>query len=283
MTRKIVLAAALCVAVAALGIGTAPALAADGCTCHTLEPPTAPTPHAPFVASVTDCTTCHVGWTVPHPEAVEPALTARLAVYEFFYAATGGLSIPWVPLAGVTVYPQMKAPAATDWTTLEPLFGDDRIATDGVGTWFRMVGAGTVGPPVGTIFRAISQGVAGPPVVMPAISGPFKRPVPTITLRLRGLSNGALASGHAVTARGAALPRELIGQKVQLRVQRGRYGATHITWHRIGSFTRIIGSAGDFSWRYTPKERGQYRVRAFINATSAYRAATTGWRQFRVM
>jgi hypothetical protein len=209
-------------------------------------------------------------------------LTARLAVFEFFAAVTGGLSIPWVPLAGVTIYPQMKVPGATDWTTLEPLFGDDRIATDGAGMWFRMVGAGTVGPPVGTIFRAISEGVAGPVVVMPAISGPFKRPIPTITLRLRGLSDGALASGHAVTARGTAMPAELVGQKVQLRVQRGRYGATHITWRRIGSFTRIIGSAGDFSWRYTPKARGQYRVRIFMDATSAYRGVTTAWRHFRV-
>jgi len=50
MRRKIALAIVLCLA-AALSIGAAPALAADGCTCHTAVPPIggAPAAHAPLV------------------------------------------------------------------------------------------------------------------------------------------------------------------------------------------------------------------------------------------
>jgi hypothetical protein len=71
MNRRFVLAAVLCLA-AALAIGAAPALAADGCTCHTADPPTATAAHAPLVAGVTDCTVCHLGRTAPTPVRSQP-------------------------------------------------------------------------------------------------------------------------------------------------------------------------------------------------------------------
>ena len=54
MRHKIVLTVLLCLATATLAIWAAPALAADGCTCHTAEPPTATAAHAPFVAGVAE-------------------------------------------------------------------------------------------------------------------------------------------------------------------------------------------------------------------------------------
>jgi len=274
--------------IVALSLGAAPALAADGCDCHTVEPLTAPTPHAPYVAGVTACTTCHVGWTVPHPTALTPNLTAGLRRHEFFVEVTGGLSIPWVPLAGVTIYPQVKGPAATEWTTLEPLFGADRIATDGTGHWFRMVGGLTAWPPEDVTYRAVSQGVAGPPVVMPALSGPFKRPIPPLTLKLKGLTHRVLARGHAVTATGRGLPTELAGQKVIVRVWQRRFwyrsqsGVVHWGWHRKIGKTVKIKLAGDYSAKFTVRTRGVYRVRAIIEATAAYRIVRTDYRLFRV-
>ena len=120
---------------------------------------------------------------------------------------------------------------------------------------------------------------------MPALSGPFTPPVPDdVTLRIQGLTRGAIAHGHAVTAKGKALPTELAGQKVHLRLQRWQYGTAHTIkiWVRVRSATLAVGSAGAFSWRFTPKARGQYRVRTFMDATSAYGGVTTAWRHFRV-
>ncbi len=121
MKRKFILALVLALAfVVALGIGAAPALAQTGCDCHTAVPPTngAPAAHAPFVASVTDCTVCHKGMTVPHPELVEPTLTVSGRVAGIGFAIRGGLSRPWLPLAGIVVYVQAKAPAAADYIEL---------------------------------------------------------------------------------------------------------------------------------------------------------------------
>ena len=284
MRRKLFLAVVLGLAVVALGIAAAPALAADGCACHTAVPPTndAPAAHAPYVPSITDCTVCHKGMAVPHPTLVEPDLTVKIYGGEFFNVLGGGLSIPWVPLAGVTVYPQVKAADATDWTTIGPVFGPGPIATDETGMW----GMGVVKnfPLPGSSLRAISEGVAGPPVVMPGLSAPFTRPLPTLTLKLGGLTDGAIEQGQAATARGTALPVELAGQNVLVRLQRARWwaGNHRWLWRTVRTATRTIGATGDFSARFTPKAAGRYRIRAVIEKTAAYRGVQTDWRRFRV-
>ena len=283
MRRKLLLAVVLGLAVVALAIAAAPALAADGCDCHTAVPPTndAPAAHAPYVPSITDCTVCHKGMAVPHPTLVEPALTVKIYPGEFYNFLGGGLSIPWVPLADVTIYPQVKAADATEWTAIKPPFWEgERIATDETGRWgwgvFRVFAPDSL--------RAISEGVAGPPVVMPGLSAPFTRPVPTLTLKLGGLTDGAIKQGRAVTARGTALPVELAGQNVLVRLQRGRWwaGNHRWLWRTVRTVTRTIGAAGDFSARITPKDAGRYRVRAIIEETSAYRVVKTDWRRLRV-
>lgn len=280
MRHTFVLATVLCLVTAALGVAAAPAPAADGCTCHTDASPTATPAHAPFVASIADCTVCHKGMAVPHPTLVEPNLTAQIYGGEFMNVIGGGLSIPWVPLADVTIYPQVKEAGATEWTAVKPPFGGDRVATDTAGMW----GFGTFRVFAPDSLRAISEGVAGPPVVMPGLSAPFTRPVPTLTLKLGGLTDGAIKLGQAVTARGTALPVELAGQKVLVRLQRARWwaGNHRWLWRTVRTATRTIGAAGDFSARITPKDAGRYRVRAIIEKTSAYRAVKTDWRRLRV-
>lgn len=277
MKRKIVLAL-LCLATAALGIGAAPALAADGCICHTADSQTATAAHAPLVAAVTDCTTCHKGMTVPHPELLEPTLYVGKP-----YAAgigvdvRGGLSRPWLPLAGVVVYIQTREPAGTVYADV------GKVKTDVRGLY--VSGIGAIGPPAfNLVLRAISQGLAGPPVVMPAISVPrAPKPTPTLTLRLSGLTRGAVRRGHAVTVAGKVTPTDMAGQKVRLTVQ--KWLVNKARWPVTGAslvVNRTISATGAYSWKYTPKHPGLYRVKAKIANTSAYNAAITDWRRFRV-
>jgi len=273
MRRKIVLTVLFCLATATLGIGVAPALATDGCTCHTAVPPTngAPAAHAPFVVGV-DCTTCHVGWTVPHPEAVKPTLYIDVWV-GLGIIASGGLGRPYMPLTDVVVYVQKKRPAETDYTRAED------VKTDARGLYEVLLGV--VGPWMG---RAISQGLAGPPVVMPALSEPpVALPTPTLTFRLSGLTRRAVRLGHAVSLAGKVTPTDMAGQKVRLAMQqwdsaKSRWGAR---WARLVA-KPTISATGAYSRMYTPKHRGLYRVRALIPGTSAYNYAGTDWRRFRV-
>jgi hypothetical protein len=121
---------------------------------------------------------------------------------------------------------------------------------------------------------------------MPAISVPtVARPTPTLTLRLSGLTRGAVKLGDAVRAAGKVTPTDMAGQKVRLTVQKRN---AHFRWSSRWSgkyhpaVKRTISTTGAYSWMYTPKHPGLYRVRAHIVNTSAYKAALTDWRRFRV-
>jgi len=281
MRRKIVLTVLLCLATtAALAIGAAPAQAAGGCACHTAVPPTggAPAAHAPLVVGVTDCTTCHKGMTVPHPKLVNPALYVGIPHVDGLGTnVDGGLSRPWMPLAGVVVYMQTKEPSGTVYTDAGKLKTDVR--------GFYVFGLGGAIPPVSSrVPRAISQGLAGPPVIMPAISVPtVAGPTPTLTLGLSGPTRGALRLGHAVSVAGKVTPTDMAGQKVRLTVQ--KWLVQESRWPATGDslfVNRTISPTGTYSWMYTPKHPGLYRVKAKIANTSAYNAAMTDWRRFRV-
>jgi hypothetical protein len=270
MRRKIVLTVLFCLATA-LAIGAAPALAASGCTCHTAVPPTggAPAAHAPLVADVAACTTCHKGMKVPHPQLVKPTLYIGVYVGLGIFAR-GGLSRPFLPLTDVVVYVQKKEPAETDFTRAGV------VKTDRFGLY--EVQLGTVGS---WMARAISQGLAGPPVVMPALSKPpVALPTPTLTLRLSGLTRGAVRLGNAVSLAGKVTPTRMAGRKVRLTVQ--KRDSAKSRWHYTTIVKRTISATGAYSWMYTPKHRGLYRCWAFIPETSAYHAAFTDWTRFRV-
>lgn len=273
MKRKIVLATVVCLAVATLGIGAAPALATDGCTCHTTEPPTATAAHASLVAAVTDCTTCHKGMTVPHPELLEPTLTL-VTVPGFLGgdpSAFVRLFLPFKPLGGVTVYVQGKAADATGYTDL------DHGTTNRDGEAYTR----TVPRPVpeGMTFRAISQGRTGPPVVKPAFSvSPVEPPAISAVLRLRGLTSYRLRLGRTVTFRATWTPTDLAGQRAHFRVQRWAHGDE--VWGR--SFLRTINAEGLMTYRFRPRTRGLYTVFAGMGGTAAYQGFQTDARRFRV-
>ena len=100
---------------------------------------------------------------------------------------------------------------------------------------------------------------------------------PKVTLKLSGLTSGAMRLGRSVTAKGKVTPSSLAGSKVKLTVQ--KRGAR---WVTLKSVARTISASGAYSWKYKPARRGAYRMRATIAKTAAHTAATTTWRSFKV-
>jgi photosystem II stability/assembly factor-like uncharacterized protein len=101
---------------------------------------------------------------------------------------------------------------------------------------------------------------------------------PRMTLKLSGLSGGAMRLGRRVTARGAVTPTSLAGAKVNLTFQKKRSGR----WVTLKRVARTISVKGVYSWPYKPATRGAYRVRAGIAKTANHMAAGTAWRSFKV-
>ena len=279
MKRTFVVAVVLCLAAtAALAIGAAPALAASGCACHTAVPPTggAPAAHAPFVVGV-DCTTCHPDWTVPHPDAEQTSLYFWPRTSATGLKLTGSVGVvKWGPPAlvylrighpDVVVYLQRKLWGATEFTDLT------QVTTGGKGGFSFIVAS----PPRFAVYRAIAEGHVGPLVgggsalFEPVYDQHFM--TPKLTLKLQGVKNGIVKLGNSVTATGTVEPAD-IGVKAIIRVQK-RVAAKSAAWPWGWWVTRMIvyralSATGTFSYRFTPRELGWFRV--------SFRTRTTaGW------
>ena len=267
MRRKIVLTVLLCLATA-LAIGAAPALAASGCTCHTADPPTAPAAHAPLVLGVTDCTTCHKGITVPHPELVVPSLTLTKAESGLL----GRFVVKGKGINGVVVYLQQRLWGETAFTDLTQVTTQTRIMGSTSG-WFYFP---VPHPTPWAAYRAVSEGVAGPPVVVPG-----KRvwlPKPELTVEIRGIGGGwgeypTTRLGRTLTVRGTVAPADL-GGKVTIRVQK----RVNHRWVNHVRVKRAISATGTYSWKWTPSHRGKYRVFVAVPATDTHRGIVVRWR-----
>jgi hypothetical protein len=273
MNRKLVLATALCLAVAALGIGAAPAVAADGCECHTAAEPTATPAHALLVAGVTDCATCHVGMTVPHTGQVTQAIffyrgRPVAAGYRLNGQAYDILMLgKGVKRVGVTIYLQQRAPGET-------VFADIGQATT---NRYGNFGYTVTAPVPYAYYRAVAQGQIVPSrIALPCIRD--LAPTPMLTLALRGLTRGAVARGHGVTARGRARPAGMAGEAVRFEVQK-QVKAKFIP---LTTVNRTCSAAAAYSWTYKAKAPGLYRVRAVHPRSEDYAGARSPWRQFRV-
>ena len=99
-----------------------------------------------------------------------------------------------------------------------------------------------------------------------------------VTLTLSGLRAGTVRLGRIVTASGALTPAGLAGSSVTLRVEMKK-GAT---WLKVKTTSVRSRPEGTYMWKYEPRTKGTYRMRASIVATAAYPAATTAWRGFKV-
>ncbi len=274
MKRKIILATVLCLAVAALGIGATPALAADGCTCHTAVPPTggAPAAHDPLVSGVPDCTTCHVGWTVPHPDAVSPKMT--LAAWP--YVGLGGQlqkSGGNGGYDGVTVYLQQRAPGASGFTDLMAVKTHRAV---GYIFTFHGVFEGTLTSPVwGATYRAVSQGVAGSPVVKPGLFPEVLLTPAFAKLQLRNLNKDyVLRLGRSFWATGKVKPGVLLaGEKLVFSLKK----MTSMGWRVKQVAERVIRSDGTFSCKFTPTKRGTWEVYLRLPPTSEHNESIRGY------
>lgn len=273
MKRKIVLAMVLCLAVAAIGIGAAPALAADGCTCHTAEPPTATAAHAPLVVGVTECATCHVGMTVPHTGPLtRPIFTLDGRSIAAGYRLHGKIiDYPQLGVGvvhpDVTVYLQHRAPGETVFTDL------GQTTTNKYGNF----GFTVASPAPYAYYRAIDQGWLGPTwTSLPSIRN--LTATPTLTLGLRGLAHGAVALGHGVRAFGRAQPTDMAGETVQFRVRKW----VKTKWVTLTTVERTCSETATYTWTYTARTRGLYKVRAIHMHSESYNTARSPWRQFRV-
>ena len=272
MRRKIVLAIVLCL-FAALTIGTAPALAASGCTCHTTEPPTASAAHAPFVVGV-DCTACHTDWTVPHPDVGANWLWLFLSSRDSTAGCelTGWLGVAFplakrIPHPNVAVYLQQRLRGASEFTDLT------QATTDTKGNFAFMVPSA---PPFAT-YRAIAQGhvVSGGFLFKPRATTLL--PTPKLTATLRGVKDGMVKLGRSLRLNGSVAPTDL-GAKVTIRVKKwadGDYVA------RL-DVERSVTATGTYAWTFKPGPRGRYVMRVRILAVEGFSPAATPIFRFRV-
>ena len=278
MKRTSTLALTVCLAVVAmLAMGAAPALAADGCDCHTAVPPTATAAHAPLVVGV-DCATCHVSWTVPHPVVgggLFADLRGRSSGAGYRLNGRVGFASPMVFIGHpeVLVHLQQRLWDASEFTDLT------QVTTGAKGGFTFTVASA---PPFAT-YQAIAQGhVYTPSGGGTSLFMPKKTtllPTPDLTLLIRGLLPGHGISptaklGRTLTVHGAVAPADL-GGKVTIRVRKAR--AADGKWVTRITVRRAISATGTYSWKWTPRHRGFYRVDARIPATAAHRAAVTSF------
>jgi hypothetical protein len=99
-----------------------------------------------------------------------------------------------------------------------------------------------------------------------------------VTLKLSGLTSGALKLGKRVTAKGKVTPTSLAGSYVKLKVQKKKSGR----WVTVKTKLRLISATGTYSWKYKPLRKGAYRMRAQVAKTATHLAAKTVWRKFKV-
>ena len=102
--------------------------------------------------------------------------------------------------------------------------------------------------------------------------------VPKLTVKLSGLTGGALKLGKSLTAKGTVTPTSLAGSTVTLTVQRKQGGK----WLKVTSLTPTISAKGAYSAIYKPAKKGSYRIEATIAKTATNAAAATKWRAFKV-
>ena len=101
---------------------------------------------------------------------------------------------------------------------------------------------------------------------------------PQLTLKLSGLTSGAVMLGKSVTAKGTVTPTSLAGSKVKLIVRQKKGGK----WRKAARRTATITAKGTYSDTYAPAKKGRYRIEATVAKTATHTAATTAWRAFTV-
>jgi hypothetical protein len=249
--------------IVALSLWAAPALAADGCDCHTADPPTATPAHAPFVADVTDCANCHAGWTVPHPTFVKPMLGFKLFTMIQYdgtvsYFVGGRLSMPnrtRTGINGIVVYLQERAAGASEFSDIGQVTTQHPFFVGSNGEYHLVVSS----PAKGTVYRAVAQGAARSTTLVPVSAVTKLKPALEVS-RTRGLNRlGYARLGRRVVFAFRTAPAWFTGEKVKLTLKRGPEGHRRV----VARAERRIGadaSFGTFRWTLRLHKRGEYNV-----------------------
>ena len=233
--------------------------------------------HAPYVVSVTDCTTCHALWTGPPHPGTEKHLDLHLSgrSTKMGYRLDGHLwahSVRYYPFlghGGVVVYLQQRIWGATEWTDLAQVTTGRRGAARGAFTY-------TVASPTPWVaYRAIARGhnaatSSGSGLCMPRRT--TLRPKPTLTLRLSGLTKGSITPGQSVTSKGIAKPELLAGEEIGVTVFRWHYVPLMTKWVKVKAGTATVSATGTYTWEFSVTRRGSYKVTAEIGRTDNHKA-----------
>jgi len=215
------------------------------------------------------------GWAVGYDRRVRAGIVLA--------TTTGGVPLPTpppTPAPKVTSFTPTSGPVGTVVTLAGTAFtGAAAVAFHGTAAaTFNVVSATQItaavpaGATTGTIAVTTPGGTGTSATSFTVVV------TPKVTLKLSGLTNGAIKLGRRVTAKGVVTPTSLAGSKVKLKVQKKR-GAR---WVTLRSTKRTISATGAYSWKYKPAKKGAYRMRATIAKTTATAAAKTPWRKFKV-
>lgn len=101
---------------------------------------------------------------------------------------------------------------------------------------------------------------------------------PPVTLKLKGLKRRAMVRRHRLTATGVVTPAGVAGDRVRVTLQMRRGGH----WKTAKAVWRTQKSTGAYVWKYRPRGKGAYRIKAAVRATADHPAAVTKWSSFRV-
>ncbi|HJW74310.1 MAG TPA: hypothetical protein VJ787_01390, partial [Thermoleophilia bacterium] len=153
-----------------------------------------------------------------------------------------------------------------------------------------------VSPAEKTTYRAVFRGsVAGTTVYGPAVATTTVDVHPVVTLKLAnatGVSErySLYPFGRKVVVRGSVQPNHallgddatkgyvtLTGYKYKYSVGQKRY-----VWVKVASAKRTLDSASRYSWQWTPKSKGTYRVIARFAADADHLAAQSPYGYLKV-
>ena len=186
------------------------------------------------------------------------------------------------PAPKVTSFTPASGPVGTVVTLTGTGFtGATKVAFHGTAALFsvssaiRITATVPAGATSGTIAVTTAGGTGTSAASFTVTAPPF---TPTLTLKLSGLTSGAIKLGKRVTAKGRVTPTSLAGSKVTLTVQK----KNGTKWVKVKRVARTISATGTYSWKYKPLKRGAYRMKATIAKTAAHKAAATKWRSFKV-
>jgi predicted GH43/DUF377 family glycosyl hydrolase len=213
------------------------------------------------------------------PSTITLAAGKTAVVYGGGTTLTGTLTSDTTPLAAQTVTIEAR-------TTMQSSFAPLTTAVTAAGGSF----TATVKPTADTVYRASWPGGLVSSVTYPPASASTRVDVkPKVTLKLTGYRARSgkyclYSSGRKVIAKGAVAPNHhVLGDgttagKVVVRA----YRLKNRKWVFVKSSSRGLSTASGYSWGWTPKARGTYRLRTTFAGDTDHLKSVSVYRYLKV-